>query len=220
MIAKVSGIELFYTVGGQGRPIILLHGNGEDHSIFNRLASELYSTCTVYQIDSRDHGQSSKVTSLDYHIMADDIAAFISQKQIVKPVILGFSDGGIIGLLLAMQYPELLDKLIVCGANLNPDGIKTFNIILMKLNFFFSRNSKLRLMLTQPNIAIQSLGRIAIPTLVIAGERDLVKVKHTRTIAASIRESTLKILPGENHSSYIANSSKICPMIVQFIQPQ
>ena len=192
MNIKVNDIELYYEKTGQGRPIILLHGNGESLDIFKILLKQLSPNYTVYAIDSRDHGKSGKVKSLDYRDMMEDVAAFIGQLDIEIPILYGFSDGGIIGLLLAIKYPVLLSKLIISGANANPDGIKTFTAILMKITYFFTRSRKYKLMLTQPNITYTELNTIVTPTLVLAGKKDIVKDEHTKRIAENIPGSVLK----------------------------
>jgi len=217
MIIEVNGIELYYEKTGKGKPIILLHGNSEENSIFNALTQRLLSKYTVYAIDSRDHGKSSKVSELHYSDMMEDVAAFIQELDIRKPVILGFSDGGIIGLLLAIKYPDMLSKLIVCGANTSPDGAKKLFFTLGKIMHLFTRNQKLKLMLTQPNITDAELKTISVPTLVLAGSMDMVQEGHTRNIADNIPDSTLMILEGENHESYVINSDKLYDIIKPFM---
>jgi Predicted hydrolases or acyltransferases (alpha/beta hydrolase superfamily) len=202
---------------GQGQPFILLHGNGESHKIFDKLSKHLSRQFTVYAIDSRGHGESSKVKSLDYREMAEDIAQFIKEKNIIKPVLYGFSDGGILGLILAAKYPEMLSKLIISGANTVPGGIKTFYLITFQLAYFFTRDMKYKLMITQPQISDLELQRITIPTLILAGSNDLVKYKHTKHIAANISGSILKIAAGENHMSYVLDNSKLYKIIETFL---
>jgi len=218
MYVKVNGIDLFYEKTGQGRPIILLHGNGESHKIFDVLTGQLSPKYTVYAIDSRGHGKSGKTKRLDYGDMARDIAAFINELGIEKPMLYGFSDGGIIGLLLAIHYPALLSKLIISGANTRPDGINNIWTFLIKASYCFTRSNKDKLMLTQPNITDAELNSIAIPTLILAGSKDMIKAEHTRNIAQNIPSSTLKILDGETHASYVINSEKLYGIIEPFLQ--
>jgi len=217
MTINVNGIELFYKIHGQGSPIILLHGNGEDHTIFRALIKKLSTEHTVYAIDSRGHGRSSKVKHLNFIDKMNDVAGFIKELNIQKPVLYGFSDGGIIGLLLAINHPELLSKLIVSGANTNPGGLKRIPLFLIKLTYFFTRSSKMKLMLTQPDISNEELRKIQIPTLVLAGKNDFIKEAHTITLAENIPGSTLKILPGETHASYVINSTKLYDIIKGFL---
>jgi len=218
MTINVNGVELFYKTEGQGPPVILLHGNGEDHTIFKVLINKLSAEYTVYAIDSRGHGRSSKVRHLAYIDKMNDVAEFIKELEIKKPILYGFSDGGIIGLLLAINHPGLLDKLIISGANVNPDGLKRFPFFLIKLSYFFTKSSKMKLMLTQPDISKDELGKIITPTLVLAGSRDLIKEEHTLYIAENIPGSELKILKDESHSSYVVNSKKIYEIIIAFLK--
>lgn len=217
MFLHVNGIDLYYEKSGQGPPFILLHGNGEDHSIFDMLIPRLAENYTVYAIDSRDHGRSSPDRQLSYAAMAADTAAFICELELIKPILYGFSDGGIIGLLIAITYPKLLSGLVVSGANLHPNGIRTGYSLLTKAVYFFSKNHRYKLMLTEPDIPAEALRGIAVPTLVLAGEHDLIKPAHTRLIAANIPNSVLKILPGEDHASYVVHSQKLFEIIQPFL---
>lgn len=218
MFIKVNGIDLFYEQTGQGNPIILLHGNGESHVIFDVLMNQLKDQYTVYAIDSRDHGQSSKVNQLGYISMMKDVATFIQQLNIQKPILYGFSDGGIIGLLLAIHYPHLLSKLIISGANLTPLGVKLkFNLETVYA-YLCTKDKKIKMMLTQPNIKAKQLKKISIPTLVLAGSEDLISKNHTKKIAKHIPNSTLKIVKGEDHGSYIIHSDKLYPIIAPFLR--
>jgi len=217
MRINVKGIELYYDVSGEGPPVILLHGNGQDHTIFRVLIKKLSANYTVYAIDSRDHGKSSKVKRLDYMSKMEDFAELIHILEIHKPIVYGFSDGGIIGLLLAIYHPDLLSKLIISGANINPDGVKKFFMILLKITYFFTRSNKLKLMITQPDIPEEDLYKIVTPTLVLAGHNDVIKEEHTKLIARSIEGSKLKIIPGESHASYVLHNEKLYGIIKSFI---
>ena len=218
MFFEVNGIELYYEKTGHGPPVILLHGNGEDNSIFSVLIEELSQKYTVYAIDSRDHGKSGKVETLDYETMMEDIAELIKELDIRKPILFGFSDGGIIGLLMAIRHPNLLSKLIVSGANTHPGGSRRIFTILGNIVYFFSRSRKFKLMLTQPDITAAELNTITVPTLVLAGSRDFVRDSHTREIAENIPGSELRILKGETHTSYVIRSKKLYGIIEPFLQ--
>jgi len=217
MRISVNGVELYYKKSGQGPPIVLLHGNGQDHTIFILLIKKLSANYTVYALDSRDHGKSSKVKHLDYMSKMKDVAEFIRELGIEKPVLYGFSDGGIIGLLLAINFPDILSKLIISGANTNPDGIKWFSITFLKTWYFFTRSNKVKMMLTQPDITDAELASIRTPTLVLAGHRDFIKEEHTVAMAKNIPGSELRILKGESHTSYVLNSTKIYDIIMSFL---
>ena len=217
MLIKVNDTNLYYEVHGNGTPIILVHGNSETHKIFDVLIGELKNNHTVYAIDSRNHGKSDKTNTISYDLMAEDFIQFIEKLNIENPILYGFSDGGIIGLLIAIKRPRLLSKLIISGANLNPDGISKSMTTIIKLGYFFSRSKNLKMMLDEPNISVADLKKIETPTLVLAGENDVIKRAHTQLIASNITDSTLKIIPNETHSSYIIHSKKLYDLIHEFL---
>ena len=216
MILKINNIDLFYEKFGSGTPIILVHGNGENHNIFDKIIPLLSELFTVYAIDLRGHGKSSIINEYNYQDMADDIVCFVKELQLKNPIYYGFSDGGIIGLLIASQHQELLSHLIVSGANTCPHGLMNKWYYLFKLMYFFKRDKKMKMMLTQPNISKEELEKITIPTLVLAGSNDMISENNTREIAHCIKNSTLNILDGETHSSYVVHSPKLFDLITSF----
>lgn len=218
MYAIVNGLKLFYHKEGSGRPVILLHGNGEDHTIFDVAIRDLARSYTVYALDSRSHGKSDPVPTLTYREMAEDVAAFIRQQGLEKPALVGFSDGGVVALLVALRWPDLPGKLVVAGANMTPAGIKQPWRTLMRVQNRISPDPKLELMLTQPHLAGWQLTGITAPTLVLAGEKDLIDETQTRRIARSIPGAKLLILPGETHGSYVVHSDKLYPAMANFLR--
>ena len=218
MYAIVNGLKLFYHKEGSGRPVILLHGNGEDHTIFDVAIKDLARSYTVYALDSRSHGKSDPVPTLTYREMAEDVAAFIRQQGLEKPALVGFSDGGVVALLVALRWPDLPGRLVVAGANMTPAGIKQPWRTLMRVQSRISPDPKLDLMLTQPHLAGWQLTGITAPTLVLAGEKDLIDETQTRRIARSIPGAKLLILPGETHGSYVVHSDKLYPAMANFLR--
>lgn len=213
MNIEVNDIDIYYEVYGEGKPIILLHGNSETHEIFDRLIERLKNNYKVYAIDSRCHGKSEKTEEISYDLMAVDMIEFIKKLKIDKPIVYGFSDGGIIGLLVAIKQPKLLSKLIISGANLNPNGMSKSMLIISKIGYFITRNKLFKMMIKEPNISRKDLEKIEIPTYVLAGEKDVIMEEHTRLIAENIKNSKLEIIPKENHSSYVVHSEKIYDII-------
>ena len=218
MLVKANNINIYYEVYGQGSPIILLHGNQETHKIFDKLIERLQINHTVYALDSRCHGKSDNPKDISYNLMAEDTIAFIKELKISKPTFYGFSDGGIIGLLIAIKEPELLSNLIVSGANINPDVFTTLDLILTKFFYFFTRSKFIKMMLYEPNISLEDLRKISIPVHVLAGEKDIIKLEHTKLIADNIKNSTLEIIKDENHGSYIIHSDKIYEIIKKYLE--
>ena len=217
MKIKVNNIELYYKKYGEGKPIILIHGNQESHEIFDKSIEKLKSNYEVFAIDSRCHGKSEDTKEISYDLMSEDIIQFIKELNIEKPILYGFSDGGIIGLLIAIKEPELLSNLIISGANIKPDAFTTVDTLLTKLLYFFTRSKYIKMMLDEPNIPLEDLQKIIIPVHILVGEKDVVKLEHTKLIANNIKDSTLEIIKKENHGSYIVHNDKLYDIIKKYI---
>lgn len=217
MEVLVNNVKLYYEEYGVGKPIILLHGNQETHEIFDKLIDRLKTNYKVYAIDSRCHGKSENPVDISYDLMCDDIVEFIKKLNINKPLLYGFSDGGIIGLLIAIKEPMLLSKLIISGANTTPDILSIPFKLFTNLIYFFTRSKYIKMMLNEPNIKTEELKSIRIPVHVLAGEKDIVKYEHTKYIADNIENSTLEIIKKENHGSYIVHSEKIYEIVKNYL---
>ncbi|MBQ2594052.1 MAG: alpha/beta hydrolase [Candidatus Riflebacteria bacterium] len=218
MRTEVNGININYEKTGKGeQSIVLLHGNGEDHTMFYELSQLLAKDFTVYALDSRGHGESDPVDSLTYDEMAEDVVSFIKKKKIKHPILYGFSDGGILGLLIAIRHPGLISKLIVSGANLKPTGLKNWFLRQCELDYEANHSPLIELMLNNPNISHEELHTIHIPTLILAGEDDLVKEAHTESIHRNIENSQMQILAGEGHDTYVIHNPKLYDVMAPFL---
>ena len=216
MIAKVNGVELYYEKSGAGRPLLLVHGNGEDHSIFNEAVKVLGKEFCCYAVDSRSHGRSTRVPTLHYEDMADDMVAFLEALDLRDVLFYGFSDGGIVGLLAASRC-DRITTLIVSGANLSPKGVsRGLRLLIWGMNRL-RPDDKLALMLREPQISDDTLRAIRAKTLVLAGSGDLILPEETRRIAAGIPGAKLQIVQGEDHGSYIVHSTRIAAIIREFV---
>lgn len=210
-------IELNYIEKGYGKPLILLHGNGGDHTYFEHQIEAFSNYFRVIAIDTRGHGLSPRGTApFTIAQFAEDLLSFIKEKSIEKPHILGFSDGANIALAFAIKYSLLIDKLIINGADLHTSGVKrSFQVpieIGYKMAKFFARNNEksirnvemLNLMVNEPNIDKHELQKIKNNTLVIAGTNDMIKESHTRLIHENIPNAELAFIKG-NH--FVANKN-------------
>ena len=218
MFLQVNHIRLYYEVCGTGRPLILLHGNGQDHTIFDKLAPALADHFTVYLLDSRGHGQSSPVSVYHYAEMAQDVACFIQRLHLKQPIIYGFSDGGILALLLAIHYPLLAGGIVISGANTCPAGLRAGRHLKFWWRWLTSREPRIWLMLQEPHITAQQLSSIQLPCLVLAGSNDLVSERNTSFIAAHIKNARLCIYPGHTHTSYVVHQDFLAPVIRRFAE--
>lgn len=215
MFIKANGINIFYEKSGKGQPLIMLHGNGENHKIFDKPVSILKEHFTVYTIDFRNHGESDRVNSYTYSDHVNDVYEFIKALDIENPLLYGFSDGGIVGLMIAIKHPTLLKKLIASGPNITPDGVKNTFVKVWKLMYSITNSPNLSLMLNEPNISTAELALIKTPTIITAGSHDIIKPGHLKLISNSIPQSTLTVFKHSSHSSYIVNNTKIAQFIIE-----
>ena len=191
-------MRLNYEVSGQGEPLILLHGNGEDLTYFKNQVPVFSLRYTVYAVDTRGHGKSPRGTGkFRIERFAEDLYRFMRERHLKKAHILGFSDGANIAMYFAIRHPEMVDKLILNGGNAFPTGLKAYFNIPCQVGYRVLKPiaKKVRrvrfaellgLMALEPHITPAQLAEITAPTLVLAGTRDIVKRSHTLLIADSI----------------------------------
>lgn len=215
---NIRGFKMYAEIYGTGKPLLIIHGNGGSISHFVHQIPYFSKKYKVIIADSRAQGKSSDdADSLSYEMMADDYAALLDQIKVDSAYVIGWSDGGINGLLLAIRHPEKVAKLAVTGANLWPDSTAVYEdveqMILPDYTSLKSKTNKnaqekagwklMRLLVEEPHIPLTDLQKIAVPTLVIGGDHDVIKPAHTMLIAQNIPQSYLWILPNSGHSTPI-----------------
>ena len=202
---------------GSGEPIIFLHGNGENSEYFRGQLDVFGKLYHVYALDTRGHGKTPRGDApFTIRQFAEDLLCFMEARRIEKAHLLGFSDGGNIAMVFAIQHPERVDRLILNGANLNAAGVKRSTQLPIEIGYriakrFANKSDAARLhaellglMVNDPKLQPEELARIRAKTLVIAGTRDMIRESHTRLIAKSIPHSQLALIKG-NH--FIANKN-------------
>jgi pimeloyl-ACP methyl ester carboxylesterase len=206
--AKINGIKLYYEVYGKGKPLLMLHGNGGSIAAFKNQIPFFQKYFKVIAIDSRLQGKSGgNPDTISYDMMADDFCALLDYLHIDSAYVLGWSDGGNNGLIMALRCPEHVKCLAVSGANIVPDSsaLSVDDINDMK---DFERNNPTAsktdialnsLMLYQPQIPFSALKKISCPVLVMAGDHDVIKPGHTLKIFQSLPVAELCIFPDSNH---------------------
>ncbi len=216
MRVLVGDIRIYIEKKGVGEPLVLVHGNGEDHQIFDLLVERLSKHYTCYLIDSRNHGKSDQTDVFDYHVMAHDVICLMAKLNIKEPYFLGFSDGGIIGLIIAIQHKQAFKKMVVCGANLYPSGLKKSILKDMEEAYQKTKSPYLQMMLQEPHLIPKDLKNIDIPTLIVAGEHDVIRRSHTTMIANHIQQASLVILENKNHDDYIVHRDDLYDRLCEF----
>jgi pimeloyl-ACP methyl ester carboxylesterase len=214
----IRGFKMYCEVYGDGQPLLIIHGNGGSINNFVYQIPYFSKKYKVIVADSRAQGKSKDDgDSLSYEIMADDYAALLNTLKIDSAYVIGWSDGGINGLLLAIRHPEKVRKLAVTGANLTPDtsAVNQDVIDLVMPSYLAIKNKPnktaaekgeiklMRLLVNEPHIPLADLHTIKNPTLVIGGDHDILKPAHTLLIFQNIPNAYLWILPNSGHSTPI-----------------
>lgn len=211
-----SGANIFYSeyfpADPQAPTLILLHGNGENHTYFVKQIPAFSPHFRLVLMDTRGQGQSTGGDGeLNFSVFAADLLALMDHLQIAKAHLLGFSDGGNLALTFALAHPERVQSLILNGANLEPGGVKLSTQLPIVLGYGccrllspFSHKAQqngavLGLMVNHPHIPSQALAALTMPALVIVGERDMIRDRHSQLIARSLPNAQFVRIPGGDH---------------------
>ena len=218
--APVNGIEMYYAVYGAGDPLILLHGGLGNADYWGNQVPEFAKQYKVIVADSRGHGRSTRnADPFGYHLMASDVLALMDHLKIDKASLVGWSDGGIIGLDIAITHPERLDRLFAFGANYNVGGLRedigdstVFNAYIEKAGRDYEKLSKTpgefeafvnaigEMWSTQPDYTADQLKSISVPTAIADGQYDeAIRQEHNKEMATLIPGAALVILPDVSH---------------------
>lgn len=212
----VRGINMYTESYGQGRPLLLIHGNGGSMDAFIENIPYFSKKYRVIAVDSRSQGKTKDTgDSLSFEMMADDFAALLDAMHVDSAYVIGWSDGGINALLLAIRHPEKVISLVSTGANLTPDSsalIPSFwkdELAQLKADSGKTfttakeKNDRKMFMLDwlQPNVPFEELAKIRCPSLIICGDHDLITIEHTAAIYKHIPRAYLWVVPNSGHAT-------------------
>lgn len=204
--AEVNGIKLYYEIYGDGPPLVVLHGNGGSIANAGSHYPELVKKYKVIAIDSRGQGRSTDTDQpLTYDQMASDVNALLDQLHIDSAFIWGQSDGAILCLLMAMDYPKKVKRVVAYAPNIQPDSTAVFGWAVTAVHRVIStakdkKEVKLYTMMRDyPNIPFSKLKSISAPCLIMGGDRDVIRPEHLVKMFQNIPNSQLCILPGSTH---------------------
>ncbi|MBS1598847.1 MAG: alpha/beta hydrolase [Bacteroidetes bacterium] len=214
---NVRGIKMYCEIYGSGRPLLLIHGNGGSIESFKQNIPFFSKKYKVIALDSRAQGKTIDTKdSLSFEMMADDEAAFLDALHIDSAYVLGWSDGGINALLLAMRHPKKVIKLVSTGANLWPDSTaltpstwkdeKNTLDTTHTENFTVEQKNNWKIFLLdwlEPNIRLEQLHAIKCPALIVGGDHDVIRTEHTVIISQNIPHAYLWILPNSGHNTLV-----------------
>ena len=237
--APVNDIQMYYAVYGTGEPLILLHGGLGNADYWGNQVPAFAEHYKVIVADSRGHGRSTRSAQpYSYQLMASDVLALMDYLKVDKAAIVGWSDGGIIGLDLAMKHPDRLTRLFAFGANYNVAGLRddigsnhTFNAYIEKAGEDYRRLSKTPdqydafveqisgMWNSQPDYTPEQLGEISVPTVIADGAHDeAIRQEHTKELAALIPEARLLILPDVSHFAMWQNPAEFNQAVLDFLR--
>ncbi|MDR2350311.1 MAG: alpha/beta hydrolase [Deltaproteobacteria bacterium] len=218
MLADVNGVKLFYTMSGAGKPLLLLHGNSQNHKIFDKISRKLKERFTLYALDSRNHGESGKNDDISYEAMTEDVHAFVNELGIAPVNLIGFSDGAIIGAMLAMKHPGDAEKMALLGPNLSPEDLTEEFVLWLKGIMEKHPSRLLDMILEEPHIDPEDLKKITCPTLVVFGDDDIVSPEKAREISRAIPGSEFLEMKGHGHESHIVDNDLMAETFIEFFE--
>jgi pimeloyl-ACP methyl ester carboxylesterase len=228
----VNDIRIYYETYGAGSPVLVLHGGLGSIEDMHHQIRALAARRLVIAPDSRAHARSTDSQApLSYQLMADDMVKLLDALQLGRVDIVGWSDGGIIGLEIAMRHSDRIRRLVVIGANYDVDGLKQQpSADVPPPPAFYRRNAPdpadwavfhqkvVTMWRTQPHYTLEDLGRIRAPTLVIAGEFDAVWPEHTDQLARAIPGAEKAIIDGGTHFVLSEKPSVVNARILMFLE--
>jgi len=235
--APVNGIKIWYAVFGHGKPVILLHGGLANSNYWGNQVPVLAKHYEVIVMDSRGHGRSTRNDQpYGYDLMASDVIGLMDYLKIQKAAIVGWSDGAILGLDIALHHPERLSKLFAFAANSDPTGVAdisksdVFNAYIARAakeyeklsatptqyNAFLDQISKM--WATQPNWTAADLKTITVPTWIVDADHDeAIKRENTEFMAANIPNAGMLIQPEVSHFSFLQDPQQFTNDILHFL---
>lgn len=234
--ASVNGIKIWYAGFGRGATVILLHGGLANSNYWGKQVSALEQNYHIIVMDSRGHGRSARdARPFGYDLMSADVLGLMDRLKIRKAAIVGWSDGAIIGLDIAIHHPERLSGVFAFAANSNPSGVKDVNKSPV-FTAFILRASKeyaalsptpkeyqsflaqiTKMWDTQPFFDTQ-LGRIRVPVVIADADHDeAIKRENTLFMADQIPNAELLLLPGVSHFGFIQDPDQFTFAIEHFL---
>ena len=223
---NIHGHKIYYAVRGNGPTLVFLHGGGDsgEHSFVRQL--DVFSEHHhIVAPDQVGQGRTPEVAGpLSYTAMMEDTAVLLKMLKLQHVDVVGFSDGGILALMLAVRHPELVRRLVISGVNIAPEGLRPEDLEELRATEIpkpTTIDEKLaHLWLTSPTEAELNLGllaKITQPVLVISGDRDAITLEHTLKIFHALPNAELCVLPGTDHATFSGRSDWLNPIISAFL---
>jgi len=237
-MAPVNGIAMYYAIYGHGPPILLIHGGLSNADVWSSEIPGLTTRHEVIVADSRGHGRSTRTDErFTYDLMASDYLALLDYLRVGKVAVVGWSDGGVIGLDLAIHHPDRLTALYVQAANASPDGLTWIPTAAAALQapggrdmaeyrrlsptpdqFVAFRKAIFEMWATEPHFTRQQLASIKVRAAIVIGDHDnVVRRSHTLYLTSIIPGAHLIILPDVSHFALLQDPATYVQTVLDFI---
>ena len=224
--ADINGIKMYYEIYGEGKPLVLIHGGGSTvQTSFGRIIPELSKTHQIIALELQAHGRTSdRDADLSFKQDADDVASLMDNLNIEKADVLGFSNGGVTALMLAIHYPEKVDKIIAASALLKRDGTFPQFWEFMKgakledmpqaykdaflevtpdtIKLLAMHNKCAKRMVDFKDVTDEDLASIKADVLLVNADHDVATVQHLVNMAKLIPNCSIAVFPG-GHGEYM-----------------
>jgi pimeloyl-ACP methyl ester carboxylesterase len=234
---ETDGAKLWYSDFGRGDPVLLLHGGLANSNYWGNQVATLANKYRVIVLDTRGHGRSTRDNrAFSYELLAADVVAVLDALKISEVSIVGWSDGAIVGLMIALKHPDRLRRLFAFGANSDPDGVqdpsgsKVFAEYLIRTKTEYEELSSTplayerlatdiaKMWSTQPSFTADQLRSIRVPVWIVDGDHDeAIKRANTEFMASSIPLSGLLIQPDVSHFSFLQNPKSFSADVLHFL---
>ena len=236
-LAPVSGIRLWYAIFGQGNPVILVHGGLANSDYWGLQVESLAPHYRVIVLDSRGHGRSSRTeVPITYGLMSSDVLALMDYLHIEKAALVGWSDGAIIGLDIAIHHPDRLTRLFAFAANSDPSGVAdvskspVFTSYIDRASHEYEKLSPTptqfkvfytniqNMWATEPHFTDDQLRHIKVPTWIVDADHDeAIKRSDTDHMASLIPNASELILPGVSHFAFMQDPKLFNESLLEFL---
>lgn len=240
-VVQIRGLRMYYETWGAGSPLLLLHGGAGNGMQFEKQIPAFSPHHLLVVPDCRAQGRTTdRPGPLTYHDMAEDMIALLDRLHLSTVDVMGWSDGGDIGLDMAIHHPERVRHLVTFGANFSPDGLNPEDLKWnrtatadsfgpgmregwTKLNpepahYEEAMNKILDMWRTQPRFTMAELHSIRAKTMICVGDHDLIRPAHTAALAHAIPGATEWIVPHASHGAMIERPEVVNPRVLEFLK--
>jgi len=236
-----GGLRTYYEAHGEGEPVILLHGGLVTAETFDAQTPAIAERYRVYVPERRGHGRTPDVEGpITFEAMANDTVAFMDAVGLDSAHLVGWSDGALVGLLVALRRPQRVRKLVYIGQPVNPEGVRPEALpMLMSMtretappmfeqmyaavspdgpeHFGVVFDKLIELWKNDPGLPLDELTGLASPTLVLVGDDDIVSIEHAASVYRAMPNAQLAVVPGTSHAALMEKPDLVNRLVLDFL---